>query len=61
MNVWVLERAGPRAKALQDRLSACELEIAAAKAMADVKRLHILAPQRIALGTALSRARQTQR
>ena len=54
MNVWVLERAGPRAKALQDRLSACELEIATAKATANVKRLHVLAPQRIALGTELT-------
>jgi hypothetical protein len=54
MNAWVLERAGPRAKALQDQLSACELEIAAAKAAADIERLHILAPQRIALGTELT-------
>jgi hypothetical protein len=50
----VLERAGPRAKALQDQLSACELEISAAKAAADVERLRILALQRIALGTELT-------
>ena len=54
MQAWVLERSGPRAKALQDQLSACEREIAAARAAADGERLRILAPQRIALGTELT-------
>jgi len=54
MNAWVLEHAGPRARALQDQLSACEREIVAARAAADGERLRLLAPQRFALGTELT-------
>jgi hypothetical protein len=54
MNAWVLERAGPRAQALQAQLAACEQEIASAKVTAEFERLRLLAPQRLALGTELT-------
>ncbi|WP_428423485.1 hypothetical protein [Methylibium sp.] len=54
MNAWVLERAGPQAQALQAKLVECEAAVAAAKAGADVERLHLLAPQRLELGTELT-------
>jgi len=54
MNAWVLERAGPRAQALQAELSECEAAIAVARAGAEVERLHLLAPQRVELGIELT-------
>ena len=54
MNAWVLQRAGPRAKALQDMLSACELEIAAPTTTANAELLHVLAPRRMAIATELT-------
>jgi hypothetical protein len=54
MNQWVLERAGARAQDLQAKLSDCELEIASARAAAEVERLHVLAPQRLAIATELT-------
>lgn len=54
MNAWVLERAGPRAQALQAKLTECEAAISVARAGAEVERLHLLAPQRVELGTQLT-------
>jgi hypothetical protein len=44
MNAWVLERAGPRAQALQAKLTECGAAISVARAGAEVERLHLLAP-----------------
>lgn len=54
MNAWVLERAGPRAQTLQASLTDCEREIASARAAAEVDRLHLLAPKRLAIATELT-------
>jgi len=54
MNHWVLERAGARAQDLQAKLIDCELEIASARAAAEVDRLHQLSPLRLAIATELT-------
>lgn len=54
-------RAGPHALARQARLTACERDIASARAAAAVEHRHVLVPQRLAIISELiSLLRQTR-